>query len=67
MIQIRLVSYLATVNHPRPKSLTGFTSVLKKCIPDQDVDEAISLLKKYDLIQINSKRQISYSSILLPN
>ena len=42
----------------------GFTTVLKKWLAQEDVTEEIELLKKYDLITVNSKRQISYSSKL---
>ena len=59
-----LMMYLNSNEHIRPKTVMGFTTVLKKWLAQEDVTEEIELLKKYDLITVNSKRQISYSSKL---
>ena len=54
-------------NHTPPKSLSGFTSILKRCLPEDDVINSLELLRKYRLIEVNSKRQVSYNPILLTN
>ena len=57
-----------TINdHIRPKTLAGFTTVLKKWLSQDDVMNEIELLRKYNLIQVNSKKQITYTSDFLIN
>lgn len=66
-IRDKLLAHIEVNNHTPPKSLTGFTSVLKRCLPENEVVNSLELLKKYGLIEVNSKRQVSYNPILLTN
>ena len=58
--------FLNTTNDARPKYLAGFTVLLERCLPKAQIEEALFLLQKYDLIQID-KRQVIYSPTLLGN
>ena len=61
------MTYFNSQNKPYPKTLSGFTTILKKCLDETLIEESLYLLKKYELIQVNSKKQISYSPILFAN
>ena len=65
-LRLRLMPFLNTTNYARPKYLAGFTVLLERYLPKAQIEEALFLLQKYDLIQID-KRQVIYSPTLLGN
>ena len=66
-IQRELLSYFTQHKHMYPRSLTGLLTLVKKCMPEENSEEIIDLLRKTGLITVNNKRQIGYSTLLLPN
>lgn len=55
----KLTNYQMLNENIRPKTLAGFTTVLKKWLSQDDVVSEIELLRKYDLIQVNGKNQVA--------
>jgi polyhydroxyalkanoate synthesis regulator phasin len=65
-LRLRLMPFLNVAPEKRPKYVASFEVILEKCLPKEQVSEALQLLIKYQLITLN-KREIIYSPQLLGN
>lgn len=63
-LRLRLMPYLNVAPHVRPQYLSGFIVLLERFLPKNQVDEALLLLEKFELISIQN-RKVTYSPVLL--